>query len=39
MFPDILEKMEICPVLEKGNKQTINDYRSVSLLPISGKIF
>ena len=33
MFPDILKKSNICPIHKKGEKQTINNYRSASLLP------
>ena len=29
----------ICPIHKKSDKQTINNYRPVSLLPICGKIF
>ena len=38
-FPDIWKKSNICPVLQKKNdKQIINNYRPVSLLPAFGKI-
>ena len=38
-FPDIWKKSNICPVLQKNNdKQIINNYRLVSLLPVFGKI-
>ena len=39
MFPDLWKKSNICPIHKKGNKQIINNYRPVSLLPICGKIF
>ena len=39
MFPDIWEKLNICPIHKKGDKQTINNYMPVSLLPICGKLF
>ena len=39
VFPDIWKKFNIIPVNKKGDKQTINNYRPVSLLPIFGKIF
>ena len=38
-FPAIWKKSNIIPVHKKGDKQIINNYRSVSLLPIFGKIF
>ena len=38
-FPDIWKKSNICPIHEKGDKQTINNYQPVSLLPVCGKIF
>ena len=39
MFPDIWKRSNICPSHKKGDKQIINNYRSVSLLPLCGKIF
>ena len=39
MFPDIWKRSSICPIHEKCDKQIINNYRPVSLLPICGKIF
>ena len=39
MFPDIWKRLNICPIHKKGDKQIINNYRPVSLLPICGKIF
>ena len=38
-FPDIWKKSNISPIHTKGNKQVINNYRPVSLLPTYGKIF
>ena len=38
-FPDIWKKSNVVPIHKKGDKQVINNYRSVSLLPICGKIF
>ena len=38
-FPDLWKKSNICPIHKKGDKQIINNYRPVSLLPICGKIF
>ena len=34
MFPGIWKKWSICPIHKKGDKQVINNYKSVSLLPI-----
>ena len=39
MTPDIWKKSNICPIHKKGDKQTINNYRPLSLLPVCGKIF
>ena len=39
IFPDIWKKSNIIPVHKKGDKQIIDNYRHVSLLPICGKIF
>ena len=39
MFSDIWKKSIIYPIHKKDDKQIINNYRPVSLLPISGKIF
>ena len=39
IFPDNWEKPNICPIHKKGDKQIVNNYRPVSLLPICGKIF
>ena len=38
MFPDICKKIN-CPIHKKSDKQIINNYRPVSLLPICGKMF
>ena len=38
-FPDLGKKSNIYPFHKKGDKQIINDYRPVSLLPICEKIF
>ena len=38
-FLDIWTKSNTWPIHKKGNKQLINNYRPVSLLPICGKIF
>ena len=39
MFPDISKKSNISHIHKKGGKQTINNYRPLSLLPVCGKIF
>ena len=39
VFPELWKKANIIPVHKKGDKQIINNYRPVSLLPICGKIF
>ena len=39
IFPDIWKKSNIIPVHKKEDKQIIDTYRPVSLLPICGKIF
>ena len=38
-FPDNWKKTNICPIHKKGDKQTVNNYRPVSVLRICGKIF
>ena len=38
-FPGLWKKSNICPIHKKWDKQVINNYRPVSLLPICGKIF
>ena len=39
LFPSNLNKGNIAPFHKKGDKQVLKNYRSVSLLPIRGKIF
>ena len=39
MFPDIWKRSNICHIHKKGDKQIINNYSPVSLLPICGKKF
>ena len=39
IFPDIWKRSHIIPIYKKNDKRIINNYRSVSLLPICGKIF
>ena len=38
-FPDIWKRSNIIPVHKKDDKQIVDNYRPVSLLPIFGKIF
>ena len=38
-YPDIWKRSNIIPVHKKNDKQLVNNYRSISLLPIFGKIF
>ena len=38
IFPNIWKKSNVVPVRKKGDKQVVDNYRSVSLLPIFGKI-
>ena len=34
-----MEKANVVPVFKKNNKQELKNYRPISLLPVSGKIF
>ena len=38
IFPNIWKKSNVVPVHKKGDKQVVENYRPVSLLPIFGKI-
>ena len=38
-FPEELKKANVVPVFKKGDKQGVQNYRPVSLLPIYSKIF
>ena len=38
-FPNEWKKANIVPILKKGDKQLIQNYRPLSLIPICGKIF
>ena len=38
-FPEEWKKANVVPVFKKGDKQCVKNYRSVSLLPSSSKIF
>ena len=38
-FPSEWKKTNVVPVFKKNNKQDLKNYRPISLLPVSGKIF
>ena len=38
-FPNILKTGKITPIFKKGDSQTFDNYRPISILPIFGKIF
>ena len=38
-FPSEWKKANVVPVFKKGDKQLVKDYRPISLLPITGKLF
>ena len=38
-YPDIWKRSNIIPAHKKSDKQLVNNYRPISLLPICGKIF
>ena len=38
-FPSEWRKANVVPVFKKGDKQLVKNYRPISLLPITGKIF
>ena len=38
-YPSIWKKANIIPVHKKGSRQYENNYRSISLLPVFGKLF
>ena len=38
-YPDIWKKSNIIPAHKKNDKQLVNNYRPISLLPSFGKIF
>ena len=38
-FPSELKKANVVPVHKKSDKQSLKNYRPISLLPIFGKIF
>ena len=38
-YPDMWKLANVTPIFKKGDEQLIKNYRPISLLPISGKIF
>ena len=38
IYPDLWKLANITPIFKKGNKQLVENYRPISLLPICGKI-
>ena len=38
-YPDVWKLANVTPIFKKGDKQSIVNYRPISLLPICGKIF
>ena len=39
IYPDTWKLANVTPIFKKGDKQSIKNYRPISLLPICGKIF
>ena len=39
IFPEIFKTGKVTPIFKKGNKEHLENYRPVSILPIFGKIF
>ena len=39
IYPGIWKSANLTPIHKKGDKQLVNNYRPISLLPICGKIF
>ena len=39
IYPDMWKLANVIPILKKGDKQLIMNYRPISLLPICGKMF
>ena len=39
IYPDMWKLANVTPIFKNGNKQLINNYRLIYLLPICGKMF
>lgn len=39
VFPSLMKTSKVIPVLKKGNKRDVNNYRPISILPIFSKVF
>ena len=39
LYPDMWKLANVIPIFKKGDKQSIKNYRPISLLPICGKMF
>jgi hypothetical protein len=39
IFPKVLKKATVIPVFKKGEKDNMNNYRPISLLPVMSKVF
>ena len=39
LYPDMWKLANVSPIFKKGDKQSIKNYRPISLLPICGKMF
>ena len=38
-YPDTWKHANVTPIIKKGDKQLLQNYRPISLLPICGKVF
>ena len=38
-FPSEWKNVNVCPAHKRSDKQIVKNYRSISLLPVCGKIF
>ena len=39
IFPKVLKRATIIPIFKKGEKDNMNNYRPIALLPVMSKIF